>query len=142
MHKRADGQRRRRRTGASGVKFHLSISPGNVFTGLGEGYVRLGIVEYRDNLVVTPNKIVTGWAAGGFHALTAEDFVAIAALEPEVVLLGTGATMRFPHPRLTRALTDLRIGLEVMDTPAACRTFNILAAEGRKVAVAILIDHP
>ena len=62
------------------------------------------------------------------------------ALRPEVALLGTGATIRFPHPRLTRALTDARIGLEVMDTPAACRTFNILAAEGRKVAVAILLS--
>ena len=52
------------------------------------------------------------------------------AYKPEVVLFGTGAAIRFPHPRLTRALTDARIGLEVMDTPAACRTFNILAAEG------------
>jgi uncharacterized protein len=123
------------------VKFHLSAGSGNVFTGHGAGYVRLGIVEYRDNIVVTPEKIVTGWAAGGFDALATGDFAAIAALEPEVVLLGTGATMRFPHPRLTRALTDARIGLEVMDTPAACRTFNILAAEGRKVAAAILLDH-
>jgi uncharacterized protein len=47
--------------------------------------------------------------------------------------------MRFPHPRLTRALTEAGIGLEVMDTPAACRTYNILAAEGRRVAAAILI---
>jgi len=122
------------------VKFHLSTGSGNVFTGHGTGYVRLGIVEYNDNILVTPEKIVTGWAAGGFDALAPEDFTAIAALEPEVVLLGTGTTMRFPHPRLTRALTDARIGLEVMDTPAACRTFNILAAEGRKVAAAILLD--
>jgi uncharacterized protein len=123
------------------VKFHLSTGSGNVFTGHGAGYVRLGIVEYSDNIVVTPEKIVTGWAAGGFDALAPGDFAAIVALEPEVVLLGTGATMRFPHPRLTRALTDARIGLEVMDTPAACRTFNILAAEGRKVAAAILLDR-
>jgi uncharacterized protein len=55
-------------------------------------------------------------------------------------LLGTGARQRFPSPRLTRALAEARIGLDVMDTPAACRTFNILAAEERKVAVAILLD--
>jgi uncharacterized protein len=123
------------------VKFHLSAGSGNVFTGHGVDYVRLGIVEYRNNILVTPEKIVTGWAAGGFDALTPEDFAAIVALEPEVALLGTGATMRFPHPRLTRALTDARIGVEVMDTPAACRTFNILAAEGRKVAAGILLDR-
>jgi uncharacterized protein len=123
------------------VKFHLNSAEGNVFTGHGPGFVRLGIVEYRENVVVTPEKIVTGWAPNGFDALIAEDFGAIAALRPEVALLGTGATIRFPHPRLTRALTDARIGLEVMDTPAACRTFNILAAEGRRVAVAILLAY-
>ena len=121
------------------MKFDLSVAPGNVFTEYGEGYVRLGVVEYRENLIVTTDKITTGWASGGFDSLTAEDFATIAALEPDVVILGTGKTLRFPHPRLTRAITDARIGLEVMDTPAACRTFNILAAEGRKVAAAILI---
>jgi uncharacterized protein len=121
------------------VKFHLNSAEGNVFTGHGLGFVRLGIVEYRENIVVTPDKIITGWAQGGFEGLATEDFTAIAALNPEVALLGTGASIRFPHPRLTRALTDARIGLEVMDTPAACRTFNILAAEGRRVAVAILL---
>jgi uncharacterized protein len=122
------------------LKFHLSTAEGNVFTGHGDGFVRLGIVEYRENIVVTPEKIITGWAPGGFDALAAEDFTTLAELAPEVVLLGTGAAIRFPHPRLTTALTDARIGLEVMDTPAACRTFNILSAEGRKVVAAILID--
>lgn len=122
------------------MKFHLSTGTGNVFTGYGEGFVRLGIVEYRENVVVTPDTIITAWGAGGFDALTEADFVSLAALRPEVALLGTGSSIRFPHPRLTRALTDARIGLEVMDTQAACRTFNILAAEGRKVAAAILIE--
>jgi uncharacterized protein len=121
------------------MKFHLSTGMGNVFTGYGDGFVRLGIVEYRDNVVVTPDTIITAWASGGFEALTEADFAALAALRPEVALLGTGASIRFPHPRLTRSLTDARIGLEVMDTQAACRTFNILAAEGRKVAAAILV---
>jgi uncharacterized protein len=121
------------------MKFHLSTAEGNVFTGHGADYVRLGAVEYRENILVTSDRIITGWAASGFDALTEADFAAMAALEPEVALLGTGATLRFPHPRLTRALTDAGIGLEVMDTPAACRTFNILAAEGRKVAAAVLV---
>ena len=121
------------------MKFHLSRGEGNAFTGHGADYVRLGVVEYRVNILVTPERVLTGWAAGGFDALSEADFAALAELEPEVVLLGTGASLRFPHPRLTRVLTDAGIGVEVMDTPAACRTFNILAAEGRKVAAAILV---
>ena len=112
-----------------------------MFTGHGADYVRLGVVEYRDNVLVTPERVATGWTAGGFDTLTEADFAALAELKPEVVLLGTGASLRFPHPRLTRALTDAGIGVEVMDTPAACRTFNILAAEGRRVAAAVLVGH-
>jgi uncharacterized protein len=123
------------------MKFHLNAAEGNVFTGHGPGFVRLGVVEYRDNILVTAEQIVTGWAPAGFDALTPEDFAAIAALAPEVALLGTGSLLRFPHPRLTRALLDARIGLEIMDTAAACRTFNILAAEGRRVAAAVLVGN-
>jgi len=123
------------------MKFHLSTAEGNMFTGHGADYVRLGVVEYRDNVLVTPERVVTGWTAGGFETLTEADFAALAELKPEVVLLGTGASLRFPHPRLTRALTDAGIGVEVMDTPAACRTFNILAAEGRRVVAAVILDR-
>jgi uncharacterized protein len=122
------------------MKFHLNAGEGNVFTGYGDDYVRLGIVVYRENIVVTPDRIVSGWCPAGFEQLAEEDFAAIALLQPEIVLLGTGAKQRFPSPRLTRALVEARIGLDVMDTPAACRTFNILAAEERKVAAAILLD--
>jgi uncharacterized protein len=121
------------------MKFHLSTGAGNAFTGHGPGFVRLGIVEYRENIVVTPERVITGWTAGGFDTLSEADFTALLAFEPEVVLFGTGSTFQFPHPRLTRALTDAGIGVEVMDTPAACRTFNILAAEGRKVVAAVLV---
>jgi len=55
------------------------------------------------------------------------------------VLFGSGSALRFPHPHLIRALTEARVGLEAMDTPAACRTFNILAAEGRGVVAALLV---
>jgi len=123
------------------MKFHLSTAEGNMFTGHGADYIRLGVVEYRDNVLVTPERIVTGWTAGGFDTLSEADFAALVELKPEVVLLGTGASLRFPHPRLTRALTDAGIGVEVMDTPAACRTFNILAAEGRRVVAAVILDR-
>jgi uncharacterized protein len=122
------------------MKFHLSTSTGNTVTALGAGWVRIGTQEYRTSLVLTPDTVVTQWAPAGFGGLAEADFARLLCHAPEIVLIGTGATMRFPHPRLTRALTDAQIGFEVMDTAAACRTFNILAAEGRKVVAALLIE--
>jgi uncharacterized protein len=121
------------------VKFHLSTAAGNVVTGLGPGWVRIGATEYRDNLVLTPEAVVPGFAPSGFDGLAENEFAALLAYKPEVVLLGTGAALRFPRPELTRALIDARVGLEVMDTPAACRTYNSLAAEGRSVVAALLL---
>ena len=121
------------------MKFHLSTATGNVVTGTGPGWVRVGGVEYRENIVLTPESVVTGWAAGGFERLTEGDFEALLEARPELVLLGTGATLRFPHPRLSSALAAAGVGLEVMDTQAACRTYNILAAEGRSVTAALLV---
>jgi uncharacterized protein len=121
------------------MKFHLSTSNGNVVTALGAGWIRVGTQEFRDGLVLTSDTVVEGWAAGGFDALAEADFEVLLGYGPEIVLIGTGAAIRFPHPRLTRALTDAQIGFEVMDTAAACRTFNILAAEGRKVVAALIV---
>jgi len=121
------------------MKFHLAAGEGNVITGVGPGWIRVGVREYRENVAMTAQTIAPGWTQGGFDQLTDTNFEALLALAPEIVLLGTGAMLRFPQPRLIRALTDARVGVEVMDTPAACRTFNILAAEGRKVAAALLV---
>jgi uncharacterized protein len=121
------------------VKFHLSTASGNVVTGLGAGWVRIGATEYRENLVLSAETITTGWAPAGFEGLAEADFARLLESGPEIVLLGTGRAIRFPEPALTRALVDARVGVEVMDTAAACRTFNILAAEGRRVVAALLI---
>lgn len=121
------------------MKFHLSVATGNVVTGVGPGWIRIGAVEHRENVVLTPDAVATGWAASGFEGLTEDDFSQLLTRKPEVVLFGAGPMIRFPHPRLTRALTDAGVGVEVMDTPAACRTFNILAAEGRSVTAALLV---
>ena len=121
------------------MKFHLSTTKGNVVTGLGPGWVRVGATEYRENIVLTPEAVVPGFAPSGFEGLAENEFAALLASTPELVLFGTGATLRFPRPELTRALIDAHVGLEVMDTPAACRTYNILAAEGRSVVAALLI---
>jgi len=123
------------------LKLHLSnISGSNAFTGYGEGYVMVNRQRYERNLVVLPDRIVTDWRPAGFDQLSAGDFAQLAELVPEIVLLGTGSRLRFPRPELTRALYEARIGLEVMDIQAACRTYNILAAEERKVVAALLFS--
>ena len=122
------------------MKFHLQAPAANVVTALGPGWVRIGETEHRENLVLTPDAIATGWAPAGFGALAAEDFAALLQHAPALVLLGTGARQQFPHPRLTDALARARVGVEVMDTRAACRTFNILVAEGRRVVAALIVD--
>ena len=122
------------------MKFHLSPTAANVVTGFGVGWVRIGALEYRESLVLTPDSIVTGWAPAGFNALEEANFAQLLASKPELVLLGTGRLIRFPAPSLSRPLVQAQVGLEVMDTAAACRTYNILAAEGRRVAAGLLID--
>jgi uncharacterized protein len=122
------------------MKFHLQAVTGNVVTGLGPGWVRVNATEYRESLLLDARDIVPGWARAGFTGLTVEDFARMLALAPEIAILGTGARQRFPHPRLYHALTEAGVGLEVMDTAAACRTYNIIAGEGRRVAVGLLIE--
>lgn len=122
------------------MKFHLSTHSGRVVTGVGPGWIRVEGTEYRENLILTPEEVIPGWAPGGFDALAREDFAALLEKEPELVLLGTGARVRFPHPKLTADLARAHVGIDAMDTAAACRTFNILAAEGRRVVAALLID--
>ena len=123
------------------MKLRLSnISGINLFTGYGEGYVMVNRQRHQQNLVVLRDRLVTDWQPAGFDDLDAADFTLLAELKPEIVLLGTGGRLRFPRPELTRALIEARIGLEVMDIQAACRTYNILAAEERKVAAALLFS--
>jgi uncharacterized protein len=121
------------------MKFHLQRPTANVVTGMGPGWVRVGDTEYRENIVVLPDAVVPEWAPNGFAQLGEADFASLLSYNPEMVLLGTGSKQVFPHPRLLKSLSAARIGVEVMDTPAACRTFNILAAEDRRVAAALIV---
>lgn len=123
------------------MKLHLSWSAGqNVFSGYGADYVAVNNVRYEKSVLVTP-EAVTEWNVSAFEALTASDFEFVARLGAEIVVFGTGAAQRFPRPELVRALAGAGVGLEVMDSKAACRTYNILAAEGRKVVAAILVEQ-
>jgi uncharacterized protein len=121
------------------MKFHLQAPTSNLVTGTGDGWLRVGTHEYRENVVLTPETVTRGFAAAGFDALTERDFEALLATSPEIVLLGTGAMQRFPPPRITAPLLRARVGFEVMDTRAACRTYNILVGEGRNVAAALIV---
>ncbi len=121
------------------MKFHLQTPAGqNLFTGHGAGYVAINGVRYTQSIVVTPERVLDDWPASDFDRLTPRDFEFLCALAPEIVLLGTGATLRFPRPPLTHSLAAARIGLEVMGNAALCRTFNILVGEGRNVIAAVL----
>ena len=123
------------------MKLHLdNPASRNLVTGYGAGYVAINHREYANSLILLPDRIVESWGMGGFEALAESDFETLRALGPEILLLGTGNRQRFPAPSLLRPLIEARIGYEVMDLPAACRTFNILMAEGRRVAAALLIE--
>ena len=102
-----------------------------------EGVI-VGGVEHRTSVLVPWQGAVLPWRPAGFDALTAEDFEAVAALQPALVVFGSGARIRFPKPALLRPLIERRIGIETMDTAAACRTYNVLLAEGRSVVAALL----
>ncbi len=104
-----------------------------------EGVVVNGI-EYRQSVVVPWRGEVVLWTVGRFAELDEACFEALTRLDPELVIFGSGARLRFPPPAATRPLMSRRIGLETMDTAAACRTYNVLLAEGRSVVAALLFE--
>jgi uncharacterized protein len=122
------------------MKLHAAApTSSNVFTGYGEGYVLVNQKRYEGSLVVMPDRVWTEWPPGRFEDLAEPHFEALLALQCDVLLLGTGSRLRFPRPQLIQPLVRAGLGLEVMDAPAACRTYNLLLEEGRKVAAALLL---
>jgi len=122
------------------LKLHLNTGNSKkTFTSHGEGYVTVSGERFEHSLVVTPEQVLTDWLPQGFDNLGETQFAYFLPLKPEILLLGTGAQQRFLHPRLYRALTAAGIGVEFMDTAAACRTYNILMAEDRRVVAGILL---
>ncbi|NMG74901.1 Mth938-like domain-containing protein [Aromatoleum diolicum] len=123
------------------MKLNLEQNPNlKLVTGYAADHLMINKVRHDGNVILTTDRVVGAWAPGGFEALRAEDFAAVLDLAPEVVIIGTGSRLRFPAPQLLRPLIEARIGYEVMDLAAACRTYNILATEGRAVAAALLFD--
>ncbi|MCC7198341.1 MAG: Mth938-like domain-containing protein [Gammaproteobacteria bacterium] len=111
----------------------------NLIRGYAAGEVRIGATVYRGSLIVAADTLITDWPVCDATRLGPADCGAIENLVPAIVLLGTGDRQVFPDPRLLVRFSALGIGLEVMDNGAACRTYNVLVSEGRRVACALIL---
>ena len=121
------------------MKLHLAnLGDTKLFTGYANDHVMINKERFDTSVVVRAEEVRSDWHVSTFDELSERHFEYFLALHPEVLLLGTGMQQHFAHPRMYRALTNAGIGVECMDTPAACRTYNILVAEDRKVIAAIL----
>ncbi|MDQ6683663.1 MAG: Mth938-like domain-containing protein [Pseudomonadota bacterium] len=112
----------------------------NAISRHGPDGVVVGGVEFVESVLVPWTGAVEAWPVASFEALAEAHFARLAALAPELVIFGSGARLRFVKPALLRPLLDARIGVETMDTAAACRTYNVLLAEGRAVLAALLFE--
>lgn len=122
------------------MKLHLAnFAHQNIFTGYGDGYVLINQVRYEKSLIVLPERLIEEWLVVSVSQLQAQHFENLLSHTPEIIILGTGTKHQFPDQSLLSRFIRLGIGLEIMDTQACCRTYNILVEEGRRVAAAILI---
>ena len=123
------------------MKLHASTTKQyQTVTGYDDSGVEINAEHFDYSLIVMPETAPRPWPVPNFESLAAEHFEQIEADQPDVVILGTGVRQRFVHPRLVASLSARRIGVECMDSQAACRTYNILMGEGRKVTLALIIE--
>ena len=123
------------------MKFQPDTTDGsNVITRQERGRLWVGGTVYEHSVLVPSRGAVLPWDVDSLAALTAAHFERLVALRPEVVIFGSGERLRFVPPALLRGLMAQRIGIETMDTAAACRTYNVLASEGRVVLAALLLE--
>jgi len=121
------------------LKLQPDRSDVQTISGYGPGWIGVGPEKITHSVVIGSHGERIPWAAR-YEDLGAGDFQVLADLQVEVVIFGSGPRIRFPRPAWLAPLLERRIGIETMDTAAACRTYNILAQEGRDVAVALLLD--
>ena len=123
------------------MKFQIDTLAGvNLITRQEAGRVWVGSTAFSHSVLVPWRGEVLPWPASSFDDLGAAHFERLVELGAEVVIFGSGARLRFPAPALLRPLIERRIGVETMDTAAACRTFNVLVSEGRPVLAALLVQ--
>lgn len=121
------------------MKLQPDAVSGPSITGYGPGWVAVNGEQVTTSLVLPPSGERFAWNCASYDDLTQGHFDQLAALDCELVVFGSGERIRFPKPVWLQALYARRIGVETMDTQAACRTYNFLAAEGRKVVAALLL---
>jgi uncharacterized protein len=112
----------------------------NTVTAYASDYIEINKNKYFHSIILFPRGAVIDWQPKTLAELTPEHFAAVLQVKPEVILFGSGAALRFPSPELIVPLIQAGFGVETMDTQAACRTYNILMAEGRLVAAALLLE--
>ena len=123
------------------MKLHSSVTAGLLaITSYDAVSIAVNGRRLTKSFLLTPQRLIEDWPPASCDQLTVTDLLAIAELDSPIVLFGTGKRQRFPAPALLRPLLDRRVGVEIMDSQAACRTYNILMAEGRDVAAALIIE--
>lgn len=122
------------------MKIHPDSISVQSIKGYGPGWVQVANEKITHSVIIGSRGERLDWRCERFEDLTSAHFDQLAELKTELVIFGSGERLRFVNPALTQALIGQQIGMETMDTPAACRTYNILAGEGRCVAVALLMS--
>lgn len=112
----------------------------NTITGYGDGYIEINKIPYSHAVLLSSDGDILEWAVKSFDDLGSADFTQMASLKPELIIIGTGKSQRFPRPELLKTLIEAKIGFEMMDSQAACRTYNILVGEGRQVLLALIVE--
>ncbi len=121
------------------MKFQADKSDAQNITGYGPGWIAVDKQNYEHSLLLSSRGLLKAWSCTSFEELTEAHFEELAQLDAEVIIFGSGAKNRFPPVAWLKPLMSKRIGLETMDTASACRTYNVLAGEGRNVVAALLL---
>lgn len=121
------------------MRFSELDSDAYLILGYEPGRILVGGKAYTESLILTPRRILTDWGPADANDLTAAHIQAILDLEPQVIVIGTGSRQVFPHPDVYQVALRQGLGIEVMDTGAACRTYNILLSEGRRVVAGLIM---
>jgi uncharacterized protein len=124
------------------MKLQPDRSDVQTISAYGPGWVGVGTEKITRSVIISSHGERIDWSVDRFEDLAAAHFEQLAQVRAEVVIFGSGTRIRFPQAAWLQPLMARRIGIETMDTPAACRTYNILAQEGREVAVALLLEQP
>jgi len=122
------------------MKFQREAASEYAITAYTAGSVTVAGVEHRQSVRLSHREAAAPWPVTAFAEISAETIAPATTVGAEIVLIGTGRTLRFPRPDALRPLIEARVGYEVMDTSAACRTYNVLLGEGRQVAALLLFE--